>query len=256
MKIYTNKFDCNNPTSKHIWTPQFSDIGIGIKVERNGSAVELSDISLVDGATTLSAELSAIDGYKIYKTSTAATSDKVYDVKVNDIKKFELIHTTTDSTVFETDEKGSGGSTPSTDGIGIYYRPEITSIEIRPTRWGSCDITTADKLYALTGIRFAKGITYLPKLNNFLVTTPVTQGSSSDSFFVQYITTITKGTGPNMMFDYESNCYISEYHGEPGIPEEIVIEWVMDVPSTSPINMSYVVVTNDGKLIINPVSKS
>lgn len=58
MKIYTTKFNANEPTNKQINIPNFSTAKIGVQVEKNGQIVELSgnEAKLVQGNTVISSD--------------------------------------------------------------------------------------------------------------------------------------------------------------------------------------------------------
>ena len=109
MKIYTQTYDIAQPTEQRFWTPPYSDFKIGLKVTNKGEEVQ-GALSLKAGDAALSAEETEIDGFTIFPTSSAGAGSTVYTLSVEGVPEtLKLMQVTTGSTVFEIDEKGSGG---------------------------------------------------------------------------------------------------------------------------------------------------
>jgi len=107
MKIYTNEFNLNERFDKAIWVAPQSDYKIGVKVTKDGSDVALSSISVYEGSTLLSADETAVNGFKVYTRKSANPSTNILDVKIDGEKKAAIKVNTTDSTVYDVDEKGN-----------------------------------------------------------------------------------------------------------------------------------------------------
>lgn len=110
-KVYTQVYDISQPTEQRFWTPPFSDFKIGLKVTNKGEEVQ-GALSLKAGDTALSAEETEIDGFTIFPTSSTSAGSTVYTISAEGVPEtMKLVQVTTGSTVFEIDEKGSGGGT-------------------------------------------------------------------------------------------------------------------------------------------------
>lgn len=105
MKIYSNEFNLNKPSSKKVWVPQHSDYAIGIKVMKDDVALSSSEISAYDGSTLLSADEHEINGNKIYMMASYNPSVKNIDVKTP-YGNLKLNVETTDTTVYDIDKTG------------------------------------------------------------------------------------------------------------------------------------------------------
>lgn len=84
MNLYKIKYDANRPSVKQIVVPADSNLAIGIKVEKNGTDVELdpSYVTLKYDDTVLSSTES-YNGYVKFNIQTGSCAeDKIYDVNI------------------------------------------------------------------------------------------------------------------------------------------------------------------------------
>ena len=115
MKIYSNKFELTQPIERQIYVAPNSIYAIGVKVTKNGEDVD-GTLSVFVGSSALTPMQAKVDGYTLYQiTSTAEPSVVVYDVvytKDGLVQHFKLIGNTTNSTVFDIDQKGGAMDLP------------------------------------------------------------------------------------------------------------------------------------------------
>lgn len=106
MKIYTNTIDLAQPVLKRFWVAPHSDFKLGIKIVKNGVQVQ-NEFTVTTGATELIADDSLVDGFTVYTISSGDTGFVEYTVNIEDVaQKMKVLQITTDSTVFEVDERG------------------------------------------------------------------------------------------------------------------------------------------------------
>lgn len=98
MKIYTQTFDLAQPMPKMFSVAQNSEFGIGIKIVKNGVAVEDEFTVAVDGET-LTPEADKISDFTIYILNSG-DADKTYTVTCKG-QTFKLTQNTTESSVFD-----------------------------------------------------------------------------------------------------------------------------------------------------------
>ena len=115
MKIYSNKFELTQPIERQIYVAPNSIYAIGVKVTKNGEDAD-GTLSVFVGSSALTPMEAKVDGYTLYQiTSTAEPSVVVYDVvytKDSLVQHFKLIGNTTNSTVFDIDQKGGAMDLP------------------------------------------------------------------------------------------------------------------------------------------------
>lgn len=122
-KVYTQVYDISQPTEQRFWTPPFSNFKIGLKVTNKGEEVQ-GALSLKAGDTVLSAEETEIDGFTIFPVSSTSAGSTVYTLSAEGVPEtMKLVQVTTGSTVFEIDEKGSGGGT-----VDAYTKAETDAL--------------------------------------------------------------------------------------------------------------------------------
>lgn len=110
MKIYTSEYEMSKPTLQTIWTPQFSDVAIGVKVLKNGESQEFTITQ--EGATEpLVAEDETINGFKIFKIQTFAPQTVSYKIESGS-QVLKLVHCVTATKVFEVDMGGGSSGNP------------------------------------------------------------------------------------------------------------------------------------------------
>lgn len=104
MKIYTNEIDLARPILKKFYTAPCSDYKFGVKiVQGKNYVIELNGVELESDGET--------GGYKTYKmTSPKEQGVELFKIRCENGQIAYIKHVTTDSTVFDVDEGGSGGS--------------------------------------------------------------------------------------------------------------------------------------------------
>ena len=98
MKIYTQTFDLAQPMSKMITVAQNSEFGIGIKIVKNGEAVD-DAFTVEANGETLTPEADKISGFTIYLLN-AGDADVTFTITCNG-QSFKLTQNTTASSVFD-----------------------------------------------------------------------------------------------------------------------------------------------------------
>lgn len=106
MKIYTNTIDLAQPVLKRFWVAPHSDFKLGIKIVNGGEAAA-NEFTVAAGSTELIADDSKVDGFTVYTLNSGDTGFVEYTVTVDGItQKMKVLQITTDSTVFDVDERG------------------------------------------------------------------------------------------------------------------------------------------------------
>lgn len=82
MNFYTLEYDCNTPVTQQINVPTNTDYMVGIKVKKDGEAVDISPSNITVGDFEMDAEKT--NGYVTYKASTGDdASFRQFDVRVD-----------------------------------------------------------------------------------------------------------------------------------------------------------------------------
>lgn len=123
MKIYTNTIDLANPSDKKFWVAPYSDFGIGVKFVVNGADVEGAVVLKDRNGNAMTANAQKYgDGFTVFKTASGkGDRTDVYIAIAPNGQEFVIIQNTSDSTVFEKDETGSGGG----DMSDYYTKTEV-----------------------------------------------------------------------------------------------------------------------------------
>ena len=116
MKIYSNVFDLARPVSRQIYVAPNSVYAFGIKIVNAGVPETDFQLKVFQNGVEIAQMGSIIDGFKLYqRTSPAAPTSIAYDVvyiKGSKVQHFDLVGNTTNSTVFDIDQKGGALDLP------------------------------------------------------------------------------------------------------------------------------------------------
>ena len=123
-QYYTIDYDLNRPSNRIVTAPLNSDFGVGVRMWRNGSALD-SDITVGGNAST-----GTRGGYQLFDLSTGS-EETITDYQVSGESKFNL-------RVYETDKnfiEKWGGSEPQpqwdvVSGSATYVAESTTTDEI------------------------------------------------------------------------------------------------------------------------------
>ena len=110
MKIYSNVFDLARPVQRQIYVAPNSVYAFGIKIVNNGEPETDFQIKVFQNGVEIAPMESTVDGFKLYqRTSSSSPAVTAYDVvyiKGSKVQHFDLVGNTTNSTVFDIDQKG------------------------------------------------------------------------------------------------------------------------------------------------------
>ena len=116
MKIYSNIFDLARPVQRQIYVAPNSIYAFGIKIVNNGESETDFTLKVFQNGTEIQPMNTTVDGFKLYqRTSPASPSVTAYDVvyiKDSKVQHFDLVGNTTNSTVFDIDQKGGALDLP------------------------------------------------------------------------------------------------------------------------------------------------
>ena len=116
MKIYSNIFDLARPVQRQIYVAPNSVYAFGIKIVNNGEPETDFHIKVFQNGTEIQPMDTIVDGFKLYqRTSPSAPTSIAYDVvyiKGSKVQHFDLVDNTTNSTVFDIDQKGGALDLP------------------------------------------------------------------------------------------------------------------------------------------------
>ena len=116
MKIYSNVFDLARPVQRQIYVAPNSVYAFGIKIVNNGEPETDFQIKVFQNGTEIQPMNTIVDGFKLYqRTSPASPTVTAYDVvyiKGSKVQHFDLVGNTTNSTVFDIDQKGGALDLP------------------------------------------------------------------------------------------------------------------------------------------------
>ena len=116
MKIYSNVFDLARPVSRQIYVAPNSVYAFGIKIVNTGVPETDFQLKVFQNGVEIAPMESTVDGFKLYqRTSPSAPTSIAYDVvyiKGQKVQHFDLVDNTTNSTVFDIDQKGGALDLP------------------------------------------------------------------------------------------------------------------------------------------------
>ena len=116
MKIYSNIFDLARPVQRQIYVSPNSVYAFGIKIVNNGEPETDFQIKVFQNGTEIQPMGAVVDGFKLYqRTSPSSPAVTAYDVvyiKDSKVQHFDLVGNTTNSTVFDIDQKGGALDLP------------------------------------------------------------------------------------------------------------------------------------------------
>ena len=116
MKIYSNIFDMARPVQRQIYVSPNSVYAFGIKIVNNGKPETDFTLKVFQNGTEIQPMGTIVDGFKLYqRTSPSNPTVTAYDVvyvKGDNVQHLDLIENTTNSTVFDIDQKGGALDIP------------------------------------------------------------------------------------------------------------------------------------------------
>ena len=116
MKIYSNVFDLTQPISRQVYVSPNSIYAFGIKIVKKGIPETDYQLKVFQNGTEIQPMGTIVDGFKLYqRTSQSKPTVTAYDVvyvKGDNIQHLDLIENTTNSTVFDIDQKGGALDMP------------------------------------------------------------------------------------------------------------------------------------------------
>ena len=116
MKIYSNVFDLTQPISRQVYVSPNSVYAFGIKIVKKGIPETDYQLKVFQNGTEIQPMDTIVDGFKLYQrtspsTPTVTPYDVVY-VKGDNVQHLDLVENTTNSTVFDIDQKGGALDIP------------------------------------------------------------------------------------------------------------------------------------------------
>ena len=116
MKIYSNVFDLTQPISRQVYVSPNSIYAFGIKIVKKGIPETDYQLKVFQNGTEIQPMDTIVDGFKLYQrtspsTPTVTAYDVVY-VKGDNVQHLDLVENTTNSTVFDIDQKGGALDIP------------------------------------------------------------------------------------------------------------------------------------------------
>ena len=116
MKIYSNVFDLTQPISRQVYVSPNSVYAFGIKIVKKGIPETDYQLKVFQNGTEIQPMDAVVDGFKLYqRTSQSKPTVTEYDVvyvKGDNIQHLDLVENTTNSTVFDIDQKGGALDIP------------------------------------------------------------------------------------------------------------------------------------------------
>ena len=116
MKIYSNVFDLTQPISRQVYVSPNSVYAFGIKIVKKGIPETDYQLKVFQNGTEIQPMDAVVDGFKLYqRTSQSKPTVTEYDVvyvKGDNIQHLDLVENTTNSTVFDIDQKGGALNIP------------------------------------------------------------------------------------------------------------------------------------------------
>ena len=116
MKIYSNVFDLTQPISRQVYVSPNSVYAFGIKIVKKGIPETDYQLKVFQNGTEIQPMGTIVDGFKLYqRTSPSNPTVTAYDVvyvKGDNVQHLDLVENTTNSTVFDIDQKGGALDLP------------------------------------------------------------------------------------------------------------------------------------------------
>ena len=116
MKIYSNVFDLTQPISRQVYVSPNSVYAFGIKIVKKGIPETDYQLKVFQNGTEIQPMSTIVDGFKLYqRTSQSKPTVTEYDVvyvKGDNVQHLDLVENTTNSTVFDIDQKGGALDMP------------------------------------------------------------------------------------------------------------------------------------------------
>ena len=116
MKIYSNVFDLTQPISRQVYVSPNSVYAFGIKIVKKGIPETDYQLKVFQNGTEIQPMGTIVDGFKLYqRTSPSNPTVTAYDVvyvKGDNVQHLDLVENTTNSTVFDIDQKGGALDIP------------------------------------------------------------------------------------------------------------------------------------------------
>ena len=116
MKIYSNVFDLTQPISRQVYVSPNSIYAFGIKIVKKGIPETDYQLKVFQNGTEIQPMGTIVDGFKLYqRTSQSKPTVTAYDVvyvKGDNVQHLDLVENTTNSTVFDIDQKGGALDIP------------------------------------------------------------------------------------------------------------------------------------------------
>lgn len=116
MKIYSNVFDLTQPISRQVYVSPNSVYAFGIKIVKKGIPETDYQLKVFQNGTEIQPMDAVVDGFKLYqRTSPSNPTVTPYDVvyiKGDTVQHLDLVENTTNSTVFDIDQKGGALDMP------------------------------------------------------------------------------------------------------------------------------------------------
>ena len=116
MKIYSNVFDLTQPISRQVYVSPNSVYAFGIKIVKKGIPETDYQLKVFQNGTEIQPMGTIVDGFKLYqRTSPSNPTVTEYDVvyiKGDKVQHLDLVENTTNSTVFDIDQKGGALDIP------------------------------------------------------------------------------------------------------------------------------------------------
>ena len=158
MKIYSNVFDLTQPIARQVYVSPNSVYAFGIKIVKKGIPETDYQLKVFQNGTEIQPMNTTVDGFKLYqRTSPSNPTVTPYDVvyvKGSTVQHLDLVENTTNSTVFDIDQKGGALDLPiaSTSVLGGIKVGKNLTIEADGTLNGQSASTeyTAGKGISIT----------------------------------------------------------------------------------------------------------
>ena len=116
MKIYSNVFDLTQPIARQVYVSPNSVYAFGIKIVKKGIPETDYQLKVFQNGVEIQPMNTIVDGFKLYqRTSPSNPTVTPYDVvyvKGDNVQHLDLVENTTNSTVFDIDQKGGALDIP------------------------------------------------------------------------------------------------------------------------------------------------
>ena len=116
MKIYSNVFDLTQPIARQVYVSPNSVYAFGIKIVKKGIPETDYQLKVFQNGVEIQPMDTIVDGFKLYqRTSPSNPTVTPYDVvyvKGSTVQHLDLVENTTNSTVFDIDQKGGALDLP------------------------------------------------------------------------------------------------------------------------------------------------